>query len=98
MALWPLNFEVTVQGEGRPARAVAVFAYHVTRSEESMLAGHMRLVEVLRVIAPPGVIQRGDSVTISDGTQWEVDGNPEDYENNPFYQPGLVIYHANRIQ
>lgn len=98
MALWPLNFEVSVRGVGRPARAVRVFAYNVTRSEETRLAGHLRLVEVLQVIAPPGVIDRGDTITIDNGTEWEVDANPEDHENNPYFTPGLVIYYGNRIE
>lgn len=81
-------------GERTP---VKVFAFEVVRSEETTLAGHERLVEVLKIYAPPGSFEPQKRVELPDGTFWEVDGNAEDYNNNSWWSPGLVTFQARKV-
>lgn len=112
MSMWPLKFSLDTQGEGHwekdelnndvwvpgPPITVKVFAHEVIRSEEQIVGGHPRLVEELRIYAPPGTFIREAPVTLPDGSKWELQGNPEDQNNNPFWAPGLVTYHGKRTE
>ena len=81
-----------------------VFAWSVVQSVEKTATAATReagggawLLERLEIIGPPGVITNADTVILPDGTQWALQGNAEDHNNNPWWSPGLVIYYAQKV-
>lgn len=77
---------------------VAVFAI-VTGGAELDAAGHpQRLRHDLTVYAPAaaGIADR-DRILFGDRV-YEVAGPPDGYDHNPWWSPGLVTVHANRIE
>lgn len=81
-----------------PAETVLVFGWEPPVSAEPELAGHDRVVVDVKLYAPqelnPGP---KDRITL-DGRQFEVIGYPQDPNNNPFWQPGLVTVLLKRIE
>lgn len=112
MTKWPLKFTITTQrggywdtdrlgnemwvpGENVP---VKIFAYRVVKSfEKAITGGYPYLISDLEVIAPPGTFENAQSTAIlPDGSEWELDGEAEDENNNPYFSPGLVTYHLTK--
>lgn len=71
--------------------AYSVYGWSAPLSTEPKLAGHDRVVVDVELLMPPTVpIHAHDLVDLPDG-QYEVVGEPEDYNNGPFnFAPGLV--------
>ena len=84
-----------IERPGQP-RDVKVFGWSVVRSEEIASGVVAFLDERLQIIGPPGVLTYEDKITLPDGTVWALQGNEEDHNNNPWWEPGLVIYTAQK--
>lgn len=108
---FPLKFTVTTQDGGTwerdevnnnvwvpgPSIEVKVFAWEIVRSEEDAPKNIYLLFEDLRIYAPPGTFNYRNSVILPDGSAWEFNGEAQDSTNNPYFNPGLVTYHAIRV-
>ena len=102
---WPLNFEVMKPGEitwetdrfgnKYPAK---VFAWEIVKSEEfddkEML---MRIRDKMQILAPPGTFIPADEIEVPTVGKWQIEGNAEDSTNNPYFNSGLVTYHAKKV-
>lgn len=76
---------------------VPVFAWAVIRSaEETATDGARWIDERLQVIAPPESFTPETVLILPDGSEWGLDGNPEDPNHNPWWSPGLAIFYAQR--
>lgn len=75
-----------------------VFGWAVVRVEEEQGDSVMRLIDDLQLIAPPGTIpEASNKIKLPDGSEWSVQGNAEDYNANPWWEPGLVIFHCRKV-
>lgn len=85
----------------RPGETVdqPVFGWSVQQSVEKVSADGASswLQERLQLIGPPEVITAEDKIVLPDGSEWALEGNAEDYNNNPWWSPGLVVYYAQRM-
>lgn len=75
-----------------------VFGWWTPRSLEPKLAGHDRVITDVELCGPPGIAGPHDIVDLPGSGQFEVIGHPEDHNNNPWFQPGLVIYNLKRVE
>lgn len=109
---WPLKFPLVTQDGGEvftdelnntawapgPPVTVMVFAWEIVRSEESGTGSSEKLLfEDLRIYAPPGVFDYRNTVFTPDGEEWFFNGAAEDNRNNPYFNPGMVTYHAIKV-
>lgn len=112
MSVWPLKFTVQTQGEGHwekdrfnndkwvpgELEDVPVFSWAVVKTQEIGGDSVLRTIDDLEIMAPPGTFTPEGSVSLPDGTVWQIQGNPEDVNNNPYWSPGLVTYHARKTE
>lgn len=109
---WPLKFPLVTQDGGHyeedrfgvkkwvpgPPMNVMVFAWEIVRSEEETTGDNRGLLfEDLRIYAPPGTFDYRNSVFTPDGEKWLFNGAAEDNRNNPYFDPGMVTYHAVKV-
>lgn len=108
---FPLKFTVTTQDGGEwdedrfnapvwipgPPIEVKVFAWEIIRSQEESDREVYLLFEDLRIYAPPNTFNYLNTVILPDGTEWQFNGSAQDSTNNPYFNPGLVTYHAIRV-
>lgn len=108
---FPLNFTLTVQTPGvvtvdrfgnertgpGEARGVKVFGWAVNQTDEERGDHVLRTVDVLTVYTPE-VFPPATVLTLPDGTRWRVVANPEDYRHGPFWDPGLYVVRATRVE
>lgn len=109
---WPLKFPLITQDGGEvvtnelndtswvpgPEITVKVFAHEIVRSEESGTGSASNLLfEDLRIYAPPGMFDYRNTVITPDGQEWSFNGAAEDNRHNPFFDPGMVVYHAIKL-
>lgn len=109
---WPLKFELQKPGEstithdrfgnekiipGEPI-PVKVFSWEIVRSEEKEGESVLRTIDDLRIIAPPDTFAPEDTVTLPGGGKWTIEGHAEDNRNNPYFDAGLVTYHAQKVE
>lgn len=112
MTKYPLKFSVQVEkkipgagtdffgdpvGETIATETVAVFGWAITSVAETATDSVMRLVNELQLFAPSGTIKAPDTVVLPDGGRWEVHGTPENYDNNPWFSPGLEVVKCRQI-
>lgn len=71
--------------------AVKVYGWSTPKSDEPKLAGHDRIIVDLELLIPPDMTLGPYDLVDVDGVQYEVIGEPEDY-NHGFHawQPGRV--------
>lgn len=109
---WPLNFEVMKPGEvtwetdrfgnkipvqGDPV-PVNVFAWEIVKSEEfDDKEFVMRIRDKMQILAPPGTFAPADEIEVPTVGKWQIEGNAEDSTNNPYFNSGLVTYHAKKV-
>lgn len=84
--------ERPAQGEFHP---VKVAGWAITKVEESTGESVLRTVDQLDVYAP-APFDPGASIRLPDGGVWQVQGNAEDYQHGPWWNPGLVVVHARK--
>lgn len=67
-----------------------VFAWWIGSSGEPNLTGHVERVESdATMIAAPGDFQPSDQVVLQGAGLFEVDGHPANFDNNPWWSPGV---------
>lgn len=112
MSAWHLKFTVRTEGAGRwdydrfgnevwvpgPLEDVPVFSWAVVKTQEIGEDSVLRTIDDLEILAPPDTFSPEQSVTLPDGTVWQIQGNPEDINHNPYWAPGLVTYHARKTE
>lgn len=74
-----------------------VFGWAKVRVEEEQGDSTMRLIDDMQLIAPDGTVKPDSNIKLPDNTEWSVEGNAEDYSANPWFNPGLVIYHCRKV-
>lgn len=80
-----------------PRITIKVFAWEIVRSvEESNPSSPSAaiLFEDLRIYAPPNTFQRESKVITPDERKWAMNGTGDDNRHNPWFDPGMVTYHA----
>lgn len=82
----------------QPGGAHLVFAIYTGSSEEPKVAGHDRVIVDGSMIGPAGIVSPHGRVTHNTLGAFEVVGEPEDYNNNPWFQPGVVVYNLRRVE
>ena len=111
MATFPLLYSVTVReagvattdrfgnerlGLGEP-RVVAVCGWAVNATDDDHEDSVLRTIDQLSLFTPERFA--ADSVvTLPDSTQWRVVGSPEDYRHGPWWDPGLFVVRATRVE
>lgn len=71
---------------------VPVFGWAPTQPDEPVVARHERVETGLSLFARPGDFVATDAVILpGDATPYEAIGGEQSYENNPWWQPGLVV-------
>lgn len=80
----------------RSEEQVMVFAIWVPSSDEAVAAGHPRTVTDAKMIAAPGDFQSDDEVHADSFGSFLVDGNPHDYDHNPWFTPEAVVVNLRR--
>lgn len=111
MSVWPLRKQVMKPGEGHyeydrfnnevwvpgVPEPVNVLGWEVVRSTEGDPDSILRTVDELQIIAPPNTFNPEDSITLPDGGEWQIEGNPMDSTNGPWWDPGLVTYRGKKV-
>ncbi|KXB52731.1 hypothetical protein HMPREF0307_02049 [Corynebacterium sp. DNF00584] len=73
-------------------QTVPVIGWAVTQSQEMAGDSVLRTIDVLEVYAPDSLdILPSAQVRLPDGQEWQVDGNPQDYNHGPFWAPGALV-------
>lgn len=83
---------------GDPGVEHKVFGWGVPKSVEPKIAGHNRVIVDVELYGPTGMAGPHDVVDLPDFGQFEVIGEPEDPNNNPWFQPGLVTYNLRKVE
>ena len=110
---YPLNEWVEVHRAGQPVvdrfgnkrpsldhwERVKVFGWAVNQTSEGDQASVLRTYDQLTVYMPHKTAPApSEKIKLPDETIWEVEGNPEDYDNNPWFAPGLVVVHCKKVE
>ena len=91
-------------GNERPGVGVweplQVASWWVDRSEEKSEDSVLRTVDMLHVHVPVGhAISAASKVRLPDGSEWAVEGSPEDYNHGWHgWAPGLLVIHAKKVE
>lgn len=80
--------------------SIKVASWWVHRTEEQSEDSVLRTVDLLTMHTPIGQEPGPSSkVRLPDGSVWEVQGNPEDYNHGPFgFVPGLMVVNCKRTE
>lgn len=112
VTVFPLGQTVEVYAPGEPTtdahnndipgvgswEPVKVFAWAVNKvSEDERGASMLRTIDELTVYTPIA-FPAGGKVRLPDDTVWEVQSNAEDYNNNPWWSPGLLVVHCRKVE
>lgn len=85
---------VRVLGGWQP---VMVAGWWISRVEEKTGDSVLRTVSELSIITPAGVLSAEQQVQLPDGSVWEVHGEEENYQNGPWWNPGLVVVNCKKV-
>ena len=79
---------------------VEVFAFYVTGGEEVGTDGHVQQVSYDAVVFAPDElnITAGDEVELPNVGVFKVEGPPGNWDNNPWFTPGLVQVRLRRVE
>ncbi|WP_157108905.1 hypothetical protein [Corynebacterium aquilae] len=78
---------------------VNVFGWALNVVDEQQGDSVSRTRDHIDLYAPHAVSPlSGQVVRLPDGTVWEVEGNPQNYDNNPWWQPGLAVTRLYRVE
>ena len=113
MSVFPCTIEVTRLRSGgmsddpfgNPVPAppsedqILVFAWWIGTSGEPSMAGHVERVESdASLIAEPGDFKPSDQVVLPGAGLFEVDGYPANFDNNPWWSPGVETVSLRRVE
>ena len=79
---------------------VRVFGWAIPTTDEPGLNHSNRTVADMNLYARPGDFRATDSVSLpgdAPGTSWQVEGDERNYENNPWWSPGLVVIELRKV-
>lgn len=74
-----------------------VFAIYIGTTTEPKVVGHDRVTVDGAMIGPPDLVSAHGIVDHDTLGRFEIVGDAEDYNHNPWYQPGLVVYNLRRV-
>lgn len=110
----PLSQELEVYTQGEPVRdrfgdlrpaegtwkTVKVASWWIDRTEEKSEDSILRTIDLLCVhCLPEDAPAAGGKFRLPEGTEWEVTGNPEDYNHGWHdWKPGLLVVHAKKVE
>lgn len=80
------------------AETVLVFAWSQVNPMEPVVAGHDRLQVDVQMYADPGDFLPDDAVVLDAGLPFEVIGEPNNYDHNPWWSPGVEVINLRRVQ
>lgn len=91
-----LNNDITVESRDE----VLVFAYYTLSPDEPVVSRHERLELDARLIAGVGDFIADDAVVLPGlgDKEFEVIGEAENYEANPWWSPGVETVNLRRVQ
>lgn len=110
---FPLNCWVEVHREGDPVidrfgnqrprpdhwERVQVFGWAVNQTSEGDQTSVLRTYNQLSIYMPHEAIPApSEKIRLPNGTVWEVEGNPENYDNNPWFAPGLDVVRCKKVE
>lgn len=113
VTVFPLSQEVTHLKSGPPGEdpfgnpvpgvpveeQVLVFAWWIGSSGEPTPSGHVERVDSdASLIAGPGVFKPSDQVILPGHGVFEVEGHPSNYDNNPWWSPGVEMVSLRRVE
>lgn len=81
-----------------PPVEVMVFGLEPPKSSEPKLAGHERIVVDVEMYAPQSMGANPKDRVAVGGKKYDVVGEVEDPNINPWFQPGLVTINMHRIE
>lgn len=83
-----------------PWKAILVFGWAVSPTQEVVGDSLLRTIDTLTMYpAPEDDPGPGGEIMIpGDPVPWRVEGNNDDYSNNPYFVPGLVVVTAHRVK
>lgn len=82
-----------------PFVEVLVFGWAVNPVEEDTGESVLRTVDRLEVyMRPEDFPGASGKFRTPDGQEWSVEGSPKDYNNNPWWSPGLVTVTAKGVE
>ena len=77
---------------------VKVFAWSVNPRDEEQGDHVLRTIDELKVVLrAEDAPSPGGRFRTPDGQVWEVEGNPRDPNNNPWFRPGLVVCMGKKV-
>lgn len=78
---------------------VLVFAWWIGSSGEPYPSGHVeRVVSDASMIAAPGEFQPSDQVLLPGAGVFEVEGRPANFDNNPWWSPGVETVSLRKVE
>lgn len=77
---------------------VLVFAFAQVSPQEPVVYGHDRIQVDVQMYATPGDFLPDDAVTIDPHGPFEVIGEAQNYDNNPWWTPGVEVINLRRVQ
>jgi hypothetical protein len=77
---------------------VLVFAIYTGTTAEPKVVGHDRVTVDGEMLGPPGLVSAHGVIDHETLGRFEVIGEAEDYNHNPWFQPGLVVYNLRRVE
>lgn len=77
---------------------VFVFAFAQVSPQEPVVYGHDRIQVDVQMYAAPGDFLPDDAVTLDAGPVFEVVGEAQNYDNNPWWSPGVEVINLRRVQ
>lgn len=113
MSIFPLTEQVTrirpspggTDAHGNPtegdpvATVLRVFAWWIGSSTEPSMDGHVERIESdASMIAAPGEFRPSDRVELPGAGLFEVKGHPANYDNNPWWSPGVETVALRRVE
>lgn len=84
--------------EVETTETVLVFAWAQINPQEPVVAGHERLQVDVQMFAGPGGFLPDDAVVLDAGPPFEVIGETLNYDNNPWWSPGVEVVNLRRSQ
>lgn len=80
-----------------PYRPVRVAGWAVVKVEEQQGESVLRTIDQLEVYSPEE-FHAGSEIRLPKGSVWQVEGNAEDYRHGPWWDPGLVVVRAKKVE
>lgn len=79
---------------------VKVFGWGAGVTQETTNSGTsiLRTIDEYQLMCAPGTVKATDRVRLPNGAIWTVEGNEKSFENNPWWNPGLVEITIRKVE